>query len=55
MLEIITKLGTRKSVCDKLGEDGIDWEEIVRETVPQKALDLNIKAFHAGRAAAGME
>lgn len=40
------------AICDKLGEDGIDWEEIVRETVPQKALDLNIKAFHAGREAA---
>ena len=40
------------AICDKLGEDGIDWEEIVRETVPQKALDLNVKAFHAGREAA---
>ncbi len=43
------------AICDKLGEDGIDWEEIVKETVPAKALELNIKAFHAGRAAAGME
>lgn len=41
------------AICDKLGEDGIDWEEIVKETVPQKALDINIKAFHAGREAAG--
>lgn len=40
------------AICDKLGEDGIDWEEIVKETVPQKALDINIKAFHAGREAA---
>ena len=40
------------AICDKLGEDGIDWEEIVKETVPQKALDLNVKAFHAGREAA---
>ncbi len=40
------------AICDRLGEDGIDWEEIVRETVPAKALELNIKAFHAGREAA---
>ena len=40
------------AICDKLGESGIDWEEIVKETVPQKALDLNVKAFHAGREAA---
>ena len=32
--------------------DGIDWEEIIRETVPEKSLDLNLAAFRARRAAA---
>ncbi len=32
-----------------LGE--IDWEEIIRKTVPQKFLELNLAAFRAGRAA----
>ena len=32
--------------------DEIDWEEIIRETVPPKFLDLNLAAYRAGRAAA---
>lgn len=37
------------AVCDRLGEDDIDWEKVVSETVPQKVRELNIKAFNAGR------
>ena len=40
------------AMCDALGQDGIDWEEVVAATVPQKAVDINIKAFRAGREAA---
>ena len=29
--------------------DEIDWEEIVRESVPPKFLELNLAAFRAGR------
>ena len=32
--------------------DDIDWEEIIRETVPPKFLELNLAAYRAGRAAA---
>ena len=35
-----------------LALDGIDWEEIIRETVPPRFLDLNLAAYRAGRAAA---
>lgn len=34
-----------------LGMDDIDWEEIIRQTVPAKFVDLNLKAYAAGRAA----
>ena len=27
----------------------IDWEDVIRETVPAKFLDLNLAAFRAGR------
>lgn len=40
------------AMCDQMGVDGINWEEIVRDTVPSKVLDLNLKAFRAGRDAA---
>ncbi len=40
------------AMCDSLGADGIDWEKVVAATVPQKAVDINIKAFRAGREAA---
>ena len=34
-----------------LGLDDIDWEQIIRETVPAKFLELNLAAYRAGRAA----
>ena len=38
-----------------LGMDEIDWESVIRETVPPKFLELNLRAYRAGRAAAGGE
>ena len=35
-----------------LGLEEIDWEEIIRETVPPKFLELNLAAYRAGRDAA---
>ena len=35
-----------------LGLDEIDWEQVIRETVPPKFLELNLAAYRAGRAAA---
>ena len=32
--------------------DHIDWEAVIRETVPPKFLELNLAAYRAGRAAA---
>ena len=29
----------------------IDWESVIRETVPEKYVELNIKAYEAGKAA----
>lgn len=34
-----------------LGMDEIDWESVIRETVPPKFLELNLKAYRAGREA----
>jgi len=34
-----------------LGMDDIDWETVIRETVPEKFIDLNLKAYRAGREA----
>lgn len=31
-----------------MGLEDIDWESVLKETVPPKLLDLNIKAFRAG-------
>ncbi len=31
-----------------LGLDNIDWEETLKETLPAKILDINLKAFKAG-------
>lgn len=31
-----------------LGLDDIDWEETLKETLPAKILDINLKAFKAG-------
>ncbi len=36
-----------------LGLDDIDWEQVIRETVPEKFVELNLKAYEAGRAAVG--
>ena len=34
-----------------LGMDDIDWEAVIRETVPEKFVDLNLRAYRAGREA----
>ena len=34
-----------------LGLDDIDWEQVIRETVPAKFVELNLLAYEAGRAA----
>ena len=41
-----------RKLCDALGVDDVDWEQVVAETVPQKVRELNLQAFRAGRAAA---
>jgi len=58
--EIAASLGSTKcmnvvlfgAMTRALGLDGIDWEEIIRETVPAKFIELNLKAYHAGYDAA---
>lgn len=35
-----------------LGMDDIDWEQVIAETVPPKFLELNLRAYRAGREAA---
>lgn len=35
-----------------LGLEQIDWEAVIRETVPAKFLELNLRAYHAGLEAA---
>lgn len=35
-----------------LGLENIDWEEIIKDTVPPKFLELNLKAYRAGLEAA---
>ena len=39
------------AMTEALHLDEIDWEEIIRETVPAKTVELNLAAYHAGRAA----
>ena len=36
-----------------LGLEDIDWERVIRETVPAKFVDLNLRAYAAGREAVG--
>lgn len=36
-----------------LGMDDIDWETVIRETVPAKSVELNLRAYRAGRDAVG--
>ncbi|NLW61857.1 MAG: indolepyruvate oxidoreductase subunit beta, partial [Synergistaceae bacterium] len=31
-----------------MGLEDIDWESVLKELIPPKLLDLNIKAFKAG-------
>lgn len=35
-----------------LGMDNIDWEAVIRRTVPAASLELNLRAYRAGREAA---
>lgn len=54
--EIAGKLGNSKcmnvvlfgALVKALKLDDIDWESIIRDTVPQKFVELNAAAFHAG-------
>ena len=58
--EIAEGLGSAKcmnivlfgALAHVLGLDEIDWEQVIRETVPPKFLELNLAAYRAGRAAA---
>ena len=36
------------SMVKVLGMDGIDWEAVIADTVPQKFRDMNIRAYRAG-------
>lgn len=36
-----------------LGMDDIDWEAVIRRTVPAASLELNLRAYRAGREAVG--
>ncbi len=55
--EIALKLGSAKcmnivlfgAMTRALELEGIDWEQIIRETVPPKFLELNLAAYRAGR------
>ena len=39
------------AMTSALGMDQIDWEAVIRDTVPAKLLDLNLAAFRMGRQA----
>ena len=41
-----------KGIDVSVWQGDIDWEEVIRATVPAKFVDLNLKAYHAGRDAA---
>ena len=57
--EIAAELGNPKcmnivlfgAMTHALGMDEIDWEAVIRETVPAKFVELNLRAYEAGRAA----
>ena len=57
--EIAVSLGSARcmnvvlfgALADSLDAPGADWEKAVRESVPPKFLELNLKAFEAGREA----
>lgn len=40
------------AIAHVLNLDGVDWEEIIRKTVPPKFLELNLTAYRAGFQAA---
>lgn len=40
------------AACDALGVEGVDWEQVIAEVVPEKLRELNIAALRAGREAA---
>lgn len=54
--EIAASLGNAKcmnvvlfgALVKALKLDGIDWEKVIRETVPAKFIDLNVAAYRAG-------
>lgn len=55
--DIALELGSAKcmnivlfgAMTKALGMDHIDWEQIIRKTVPEKFVELNLKAYRAGR------
>ena len=57
--EIAQSLGSAKcmnivlfgSMARALEMDGIDWEAVIRDTVPPRSLELNLAAYRAGREA----
>lgn len=57
--EIAEVLGTPKcmnivlfgALVNALALDGIDWESVIRDTVPERFAELNLAAYRAGRAA----
>ena len=58
--EIAISLGNAKcmnivlfgAMVKALSISNIDWEEVIKGSVPPKSLELNLKAFHTGFAAA---
>lgn len=40
------------AMVNALGMEDVDWEDVIRETVPEKFIDLNIAAYRAGVKAA---
>ena len=57
--DIAAGLGTEKymnivlfgAMTKALALDGIDWEDVIRQTVPPKFVELNLAAYRAGREA----
>lgn len=57
--DIAESLGTAKcmnivlfgALTKVLKLDDIDWESVIRDTVPEKFVELNVAAYKAGRAA----
>lgn len=39
------------SMVKPLGLEAIDWEAVIKDTVPEKLLELNLKAYRAGKEA----